>query len=270
MNTNSRPARLRARRGGILSKLLLFLFVLVLLAAVAWAFFLPAIVARVVAARTGFSVKSELFSANPFTGSVHVLALRLDNPATFPKADFVDLREFSADVDLGSLFGDKLIIESAKVDLESLTLIRAIDGTLNAKLFADRLQGIDGTPAEKPVAPQAKAKAPKPYLIKHLEVRVGKLRTENHTGQKPAVREFALNFAQSYENVTDVKQLVTGPIFKGFASAGAVLSGLLPSDWAKILETGTKGGRDLLRDLGRKATEALRGTSDALEESRKP
>ncbi|WP_404425279.1 hypothetical protein [Nibricoccus sp. IMCC34717] len=270
MNTLPRHSRHRATRGGILSKLLLFLFVLVLLAAVVWAFFLPAIVARVVSARTGFSIKSELFSANPFTGSVHVLALRLDNPATFPKPDFVDLREFSADVDLGSVFGEKLIIESAKVDLESFTLIRAIDGTLNAKLFTDRLQGTDTAPAEKPATPPPAAKAPKPYLIKHLEVRVGKLRTENYTGQKPAVREFSLNFAQSYENVSDVKQLLTGPIFKGFASAGAVLSGLLPSDWARILETGTKGGRDLLRDLGRKATEVLRGASDTLEESRKP
>ncbi|MDX2186596.1 MAG: AsmA family protein [Opitutaceae bacterium] len=267
MNTPSRHEN-NASRGGVITRLLIVLAVVCILGVVAWVLLLPSVVAKVVSSRTGFAFKAEQVSVNPLAGTVRLDGLKLENPSTYPKPDFVDLRHFSADVDVGSLFSDKLVIESATVDLESLTLIRAIDGTLNAKLFADRLQGEDASQS----APERKGeKAPaKAYLIKHLEVRVGKLRTESYSGQKPAAREFNLGFAQTYQNVTDVKQLLSGPIMKSFSAAGAALTNLMPSDWAKLLEDGGKSGKTLLKELGRRATEALQSTSGTLEESRKP
>lgn len=267
MNTVPTPS-IRSARGGALKVLLVALAAIVVLLSLAWALFLPSIVAGVVSSRTGFGISADKISVNPFTGTVHLVALEVKNPATFPKPDFVALRELKAEVALGSLFSDKLVIESAKVDLESLSLIRAIDGTLNAKLFADRLQGEPGEPPE-PKATPAPANR-KTFLIKHLELRVGRLRTESHSGRTPVAREFNLGFAQTYTNVTDVKQLVSGPVMKSFTAAGVALGNLLPSDWARLLEGGTKETKNFLKDLGRAAKDALQSTTGTLEESRKP
>lgn len=266
MKSNT-PSPSNRKRGGAVAKVLITLIILLLVGVAAWVFFLPSITASVVQKRTGFALKSDSFSINPLGGGLHITNLQLQNPSTFPKPDFVNLRTLEGKLEVGSLISDRLVIERAVLDLESLSLIRAMDGTLNAKLFTDRLKG------DSPAAEPSKDGKPKEFLIKHLEVRVAKIRVEDHSGQKPSEREFNVNFAQNYENVTDLKQLASGPALKSLAQVAVAVSNLSVSDLSRLIDDPNKSGKDLLKGLGKRAGDALRGTSgnsDTLEESKKP
>ena len=63
-------------------KALLFLGLLGGLGAILWVVLLPTAVAVLVRERTGFAVKVDRLSVNPFTGNVSVHGLVLKNPAS--------------------------------------------------------------------------------------------------------------------------------------------------------------------------------------------
>jgi len=115
MNTSSPRA---ACRGGLIGKLLVFLVLLLAVAALAWAFFLPQIVTTALHKRTQFDVTVSELTANPFTSRVVIRGLVLRNPSSFPISDFVHVREFRAELNLPSLFSDRLVIEDAAINIE--------------------------------------------------------------------------------------------------------------------------------------------------------
>lgn len=264
MKTIAQPHR-SPNRGGAIAKILIILVLIGVVSVVAWVMFLPKVTASVIEKRTGFALTSDSFSVNPLGGAFKAENLRVLNPHTFPSPDFVAFRSLNADVDLPSLMSDQIVINSATVDVETLALIRAIDGTLNAKLFTDRLKG-DAPPPE----PSTEPKPEKQFLIKNLEVRVSKMRVENHTGQKPSIREFNVNFSQRYQDVTDLKQLATGPALMSLANVAAAVVDISPADVSRLIETKGKSANELLKGLGGKAKDALKSSVDTLEETRKP
>ena len=80
MHTSSPRA---ACRGGLLGKLLFLLVLLLAVAALAWAFFLPQIVTTALHKRTQFDVTVSELTANPFTSRVVIRGLVLRNPSSF-------------------------------------------------------------------------------------------------------------------------------------------------------------------------------------------
>ena len=287
---NPCPCFSRSSRGGALLKLIVFLIVFFAIVVSAWIFFLPPILASTLEKRTGFSVKVEKLSIDPFRNRVQFAGLVISNPPSFPRPEFVQVRSFRAMAQLDTFFTDRLVIDDGEIDVANVALIRNSAGTLNAALFSDRLLNArkpKGKP--KPAAePKAKPGQPKPapaskpavteraelpektFLIKRLVVRFERMIVEDHTGTKPVSREYMLNFSHTYENVINTDQFVVGPFMKGFTAVGSAITGLIPGDMSQTLGEATRSGTELYREATKKTGDPFRAFMQTLEETNKP
>lgn len=243
-----------SRRGGLLGKLLIVLTTFVVLLAVVWMLFLPAIVRSVLQRRTQFDVGVQKLTINPFTARVHLQGLVLRNPEGFPLPEFVNLREARADIALFSLFGDRLIVEDAAIDLAQLALVKNAAGQSNALLFKERLLGPE-KPDASPEKPATKTTKSQPFLIRHLELRFDQiLLAEVSNAAKPRILD--LNFSHTYENVDSPTQLV-GPVLVQLTTRSGILNRLLD-------KIGVGGA-----DSASKTQELLRGVFPSLDQTPK-
>jgi hypothetical protein len=230
-------------------KLVKFAFVLGMLLAlgsVLWIVLLPTIAAATIRSRTGFAVQVEQLSVNPFTGDARLSGLVLKNPAGWPEAAFVDLRKFSADVELLSLLGSKYIADEVVVDLAQLTLVRNKDGVLNALAFK---AGLTGETAVQP-APGG-GKSPQ-FLIRHLVLKFDKLVYADHSGRRPAIKEYNLNLSRDLTDVDSLTKVISpftgaalGVMSDAFGRLFKVQPDLLQESVNALQESGKNTGETL-------------------------
>jgi hypothetical protein len=230
------------QRGGLLARLLAAFVVFLAVAALAWMLLLPVVVTSLLRSRTQFGVTVQSLSVNPFTATVHLRGLIIENPPTFPMPDFVQVREFRATAGLFTLFSDRPVIDEAVVDIAQVTLVKNQAGQRNAALFQERLAGASapvragGPPAAGP-APQSKE-----FLIRHLELRFDKLRLVDASGGQPGTQEYDLGLRQTYENVTTPVQIAV-PILGRLAARGGAIGDLAGKLGADALATARQTGR---------------------------
>jgi len=241
-----------------LVKLLLFLGVLAVLGSILWVVLLPTVVASTVRSRTGFAVQVDKLSVNPFTANATIRGLVLKNPEGWPVAEFVDLREFRADVDLLSLLGSRFIANEIVVDIAQLTFVVNEQGTMNAVAFKE---GLSGTGAAGGAKPAAKPK--REFLIRHLVLRFDKLVYADHSGRKPSIKEYILNLRRDMKEVDSVTKIISPFTGTALGLVTNTLSGMF------------KGRPDLLKELaspwqdaGKKTGEKLKGLLDSLDKRR--
>lgn len=240
---------LKGNRGGIVTKLIVVLAAMALVFAVVWVVFLPSIVAKAITSRTGFGVKIENLSVNPFTARFSTKSFVITNPEGFPLSDFVEIQEVTGDIELFSVFSDKLIVEEAVLDISKVALVKNAAGERNGVLFQERLLGPESGEAtavedKSAVKPTSEEKS-KEFLIKKLRVRIGKVVVADGLGANNKQREFALNFDQSFENVTSPKDVVK-PVLVSLLQNGAAIA-------------------DYAGKLGKEALESLKGTGQTLK-----
>jgi|GEM_PF-374540 hypothetical protein len=285
----TRPCFTRSRAGGALLKLIVFLLIFAAIVVAAWVYFLPPILTSTLEKRTGFSVKVEKLSIDPFRNRVEFTGLVITNPPSFSRPDFVEVRSFHAMAQLDTFFTDRLVIDDGEIDVARVALIRNSEGTINAALFSDRLLNAR-KPKGKPKPPADKTKpkpgAPKPpqpsapiehgpppekaFLIKRLVVRFEKMVVEDHVGPKPVSREYTLNFSHTYENVINPDQFIIGPFMKGFTAVGSAITGLIPGDMSQTISEATRSGTELFREATKKTGDPFRAFMQTLEETNKP
>ncbi|HEY0944934.1 MAG TPA: hypothetical protein VGD81_06685 [Opitutaceae bacterium] len=265
--TTGAPTTTRARAGALAS-LLLLLAGFAALATLVWMMFLPALVAYALEARTGFGVRIERLAANPFTGQVALTGFAIDNPAAYPSRNFVQMRAFRADAQLFTLFGRRAVFDDVQIDVESVAVIKAADGTVNLDLFRSRLAslGAGGGAGAAPTSPAVNPAGKMEFLIQRLHVRFDRLSYTDLTAPRSTTREFNLGFDHRYTNVSDPAQLLVPALFRRLGESGGALEGLLPARFG-----GSAGdGAGLLGHAGRKAAEGLKSLFRTLEDSRKP
>jgi len=193
--------------------------------------------------------------------------LVIENPPTFPTPDFVQVREFRATAELFALFSDRPVIDEAVVDIAQVTLVKNQAGQRNVALLQERLAGAPA-PA-RAGAPPATGPAPKPreFLIRHLELRLDKLRLVDVSGDQPSTQEYDLGIRQTYENVTTPVQIAV-PILGQLAARGGVIGDLAGKLGADALATAKQTG-EILKDAGKQAGAALQGFFQSLEQKPK-
>jgi hypothetical protein len=229
-------------------------------AAVAWMVFLPRLVERELRQVTGFDVRVQVLTVNPFTGRVVVRGLTALNPPAYPERDFVELTALQTDVNLFSwAFEDHVTIDDLDFDLKKVELVRLHDGKSN---FGECSAAFTGPTAGRP--------APKPvrYLIRHLHVRLEKLVVADYTGSKSQVKTYNLNIDQVYTNVSDPRQLLVPQVVNTLYSFGLHhdISQLLPGDFGVALADAI-GGVSAITSKGKGL---LKGVFDKLDHSSKP
>lgn len=230
-----------------LLKTTLVLGVLLVLGSILWVVLLPTVVAATIRSRTGFAVQVDKLAVNPFTANARISGLVLKNPAGWPEAGFVDLREFRADVELLPLLADKFVADEMVVDLAQLTLVRRPDGVLNAMTFKDGLTGRH----EAGTTPTGGGKA-STFLIRHLVLKLDRLTYADYSGRRPAVKDYDLNLQRDLTNVDSVTKIVSpfagatlGVMSDAFGRLFKVPPGLLEQSVAPLQEAGKKTGETL-------------------------
>ena len=266
MKTSHSPV---ACRGGLLAKLLVLLAALFAVIALVWMAFLPMIIGRVVAAKTGFTVKIESLYVNPFTACADLKGLVVQNPADFPCADFVELRRFKVDLALASLLSDRLVVEEAMVDLPRISIVKDRNGRSNLDVLRAAFPA-GQEPAAKPTEKPAAAGSARKFLIKRLELNIGKVVFADYSGGSARTREVPLNIDHTYTDATTVAELAA-PIAPAIVAAGlSGALGALPGPVGDVLGGTFNAATGTIQSVGQKTTGALKGFFEKLEEKTKP
>lgn len=253
------PISRAARRGACSSKLLVLAAALLVLVAAAWVLLLPRIVTSTIRRQTGFEVKVEHLRVNPFTADMVIRGLVVRNPEGWPIREFVDLREFRAEVNLFSLIGDRVEADEVVLDIARVTLVRNPEGMLNAVKFKEGFGGDGAKPADPAPKPGEPGPAPK-FLIKHMVVRLDHITYADHSRARPSVREYPLNINRELRDVDSVAELLNPLYTANVAVVSEALGGMF-QDSVEIL----KGTGETLKDAGQKATETVKGFLDKLK-----
>lgn len=244
-------SRLNRRRGGCLAKLFFLTLFMALLAVLCWITLLPFVVARVVHDRTGFDVTIQDLSVNPFTARVSLRGLVLGNPSSYPISDFVQLRELTADLQLASVFTDRLVVEEAVFDLGKFGLVKNSRGERNATAFVSALLGESpaGTNEEGSGSAETppETKTRREFLIRRMQLRLDQIVVLDGVGDAAQLKTVNLQFSQDYENVTKVSQ-ITAPILKLALQKGGLRALEELGKGGSLEETGRKWG-DSIKNL---------------------
>jgi hypothetical protein len=200
---------------------------------------------------TGFDVRMATLYVNPLTGHVTVRGLA-NNPPTYPVPDFIVLRSFLADVEVYPWFSShRIVVDRADLDIERVVFVRRRDGKSNV---SELMAAFSGPPDAKPTQ----------YLIKHLRLRVGDLVVATYVKGVKDEKVYHLELDQSYENVTDWRQLLVPSFLKKLSlfSLRDDLASLLPSGLTKTL-------RSAIADLAAHAKSTEKKTEKYLKDSEK-
>lgn len=283
MKTLSCASSFRACRGHMLFKLLGFVLVLAATLTLLWILLLPSLVTGMIKKRTGFDATVSSLYANPFTTSVNIRGLEIDNPDTFPRKDFVVVNQFKTAVQPGSLLGDRIVVKDAVFDVALIAVVKNAEGQTNVKVFET---GVVGPKPENPGGksgeqqkseekkPSGEKKPSKQFLIQHLVVKLDKIIVADYSGPSPRIREVPVNINRTFTDVTDLKQIST-PLIADLGVAGVgdlagnVLGLVIPAPILESLGVVTKGTGGILQQTGQKTTDFIKGLFDSLEEKQK-
>ncbi|HTQ30947.1 MAG TPA: hypothetical protein VMI53_07035 [Opitutaceae bacterium] len=283
MKTPIRASRFRARRGHMLFKLLGFVLALAATFTLLWILLLPSLVTGMIKKRTGFDATVSSLFANPFTASINIRQLEIDNPDTFPRKDFVVVNQFRTAVQPSSLFSDRVVVKDAVFDVALVAVVKNAQGQTNVKAFETGVLGpkppepekkTDEEQAPEEKKPPEQKKPPKQFLIQHLVVKLDKIIVADYSGSTPRVQEIPVNINRTFTDVTDLKQ-ISVPLVADLSVAGVgdlagdVLGLVIPAPILESLGVVTKGTGGLLQATGKKTTNFIKGLFDSLEEKQK-
>ena len=251
--------------GGIRLRLLLILGAVAAGLALAWMLFLPSAVARYARSRTGFGIELRSLYVNPFTATVMLKGLVVTNPPDFPRKDFIEVREFQADARLFSLFGQRVVVDDATVDVAAVTLVRDERGRLNATAFRDALAcaPAPGREAASRPGPAQASSPPRQFLIKRLTLTCDRVVVADYSKRRPAVSDINLHFHHVYTDVTSARQLMA-PLPQVLSPVAIALGYLTPETDSLLRSAG-----QMLQDTGRRTEDAVKAFIESLEKGRK-
>jgi uncharacterized protein involved in outer membrane biogenesis len=253
------------RRGGLLGKLLIVLAGCFAVGALAWMLLLPFVIRRVVSAKTGFQVKIQHLYINPFTAYANIEGLVVENPSSFQDRDFVELTQFKADVRVFSIFSDRLVVNDAVVDLPSITIVRRAQGITNIDVLRSSLGSGQTAAANQPAG-----KTEKQFLIRHLELKFGKVVLADYSGHTPSTHEIPLNIDHTYTDAASITELAA-PLTPAITRAGLVGAlGALPGPVGSVLSGTANAATDTIKNVSGTATSTLKGLFQKLEVKPKP
>lgn len=250
--------RLSDSRGGILFKLLLGVAVVLAAVSLAWMMLLPVVASKYISSQTGFSMRVDSLSVNPFSASVKIKGLVLDNPSDFPMPDFVHVRSFVVEAELSSLWSNRIVIDNADVDVAEVALVKDSHGQSNAALFQDRLAGPSKPSPSKP-ATTSKSKA---FLVRKLHLRFDRLLMVDYSGAKPSRKEINLDFDHTYQDVTSPVQVAVPILGRVTALGGAI--GDFAGKLGNQARDAAANAAQQVKETGKKAEGVIKGLFKSL------
>jgi len=249
--TDSIPSS--ARGGWLIRTILIFAMLGVILVA-GWIVLLPGIIVSTIQARTGFIVKVDQLSINPFGGHVEISGAVVENPVGWPTPDFLTLRHFKIDAELRPLLSHRFVADKVIIDVETLSLVRNQQSVLNMDSF------LSGMAQSKEVPDQPKKENQKmDFLIRHLVLKFDRLVMADYSSKKPQIKEYNLQLQREMRGVDSVAKLVE-PFLGVMLNAPRGLNDAAPSALDQTVNS--------LQQAGRKTGESLKKLFQSLEKKK--
>jgi len=201
----------QSRLGSALRKLLtvlcgIALFLVLVGALGVWALgrFSPRLLDASLAGQSGAHLTVEDNQTNLFLGRVDYAGLVITNPSRWREREFLRVKRLVLDLDpLTFVEGGDQVVNEAELDLDRVTIVGKADflADNNAKDIANGLKGSASAPgpATEPTP------APRPFLIKRLRVRVGRLTvvSGDGTADRRVVVDQDYGFVFEARDITD-------------------------------------------------------------------
>ena len=202
-----------------------------------------------VKAVTGLKLQIKSLKVGIINPLIDIKEMRLFNPPNFTDKVMIDVGEVYVDYDLGAFFKNKVHLETLRLDLKELVVIKNKDGDLNL----DSLKAVKGG-KEKKEAPKEEAKKEAPKIqIDDLTLKIGKVIYKDYSKDgAPQVKEFNVNINEQHKNITDPNALVSLIIVKALAKT--TIASLTNFDMGALQDQAAQA-------MG-KTTEALKGIGD--------
>ncbi|MBL7081407.1 MAG: hypothetical protein ISS44_02420 [Candidatus Omnitrophica bacterium] len=246
-----------------MKKILVIIAILVIV--VAASIFTKDMIARTVVstgvkAITGLNLSIESMDVGIFKTSIGIKGLRLFNPSGFVDKLMADIPEIYVDYDLGALIKKRLHLETLRLNLKELVVIKNLNGELNL----NSLQVIKEEKKEVAPSDMEKTEMPQPQ-IDVLELKIGRVIYKDYSeGTPPKVKVFNVNIDQRFENITDLYALARLIVVKALINttlpslANLDLGSLKEEITETLKKKATQTGVDTAKELINTATDAIR------------
>jgi len=153
------------------------------------------IASRELKQRSGFTMTAGQQDISALSGAVDLHDLEITNPDRFAAKDFLKFNEVKVKAEPTSVMGKRIIVDEIVVDLDSFTMVRNKDGSLNLMALKDGLM-----PA--PAANKAATVIP-PFTVHTftLKIKSVKLLDFKSNNGKPQVTE--VNYSRTFQDVDE-------------------------------------------------------------------
>jgi hypothetical protein len=185
------------RRGGALTKVLVAVAVLVVVAVVAGVLLIDVIARGAIAVAgthaLGTSTSVREASIGIVSGKTAIRGLEVDNPQGFVQTvKFVSLGEVAVDAGLSNFTGEKIVIDRVVISNLVVDIEKGADGTLNVNKIVDNLKKVTKQDKAAEEAPGAPAGESKEAIIRELRLEKVQVNLRNLVGGKDGVVEVKL------------------------------------------------------------------------------
>lgn len=153
---------------------------------------------RGVKAMTGLSTRVDRLRMGLVNTDLGITGLRVFNPRGFPDEVLLDVPELYVNYDLASFLGGKAHLETIRLTLSELNVIRSAEGQLNLH----GVKALEPGTATQEVKQQPPGRPPE-FHIDLLDLRVDTVVYKDYTVSPPLVKEFAVNLHERYEHITN-------------------------------------------------------------------
>lgn len=143
---------------------------------------------------TGMDAQIDDMRVGLFSSAVAVKGLKVMNPAGYPDRVMIDLPELYIDYALGDLLKGKAHLETVRLHLKELHVVKIADGSLNLRSI-QALQQQTGGQTSAPAG-----KAPR-MQIDVLELVIGKVVFTDYTKTPPVNQQFDVNIQERYRDI---------------------------------------------------------------------
>ena len=196
---------------------------------------------------TGLGLSMDKLNIGIVNTLVDIQGLKVLNPSKFLEPKFVVMPEIYVHYDLPAIIKGKIHLEEIRINLSELVVVKNQAGELNL----DSLKPVQEkkNQDQKPQAPAPSTQAPQIQIDK-LNLKIGKAVFKDYSkGAQPDVKEFSLNFNESFENITDPNDLVKIIVLKALMKTPIAALANFNLDNLTGFASGTlKQGEQMLKD----------------------
>jgi uncharacterized protein involved in outer membrane biogenesis len=192
---------------------------------------IKSVTTQAIAKATGFRMELKSINVGLLSQTFEIEGLKLRNPPDFPDPDALDIDRILVHYDLRSFLAPTVHVHAIVIEIPQVVMVRNMEGETNLERMKDAASGAvqpesepsggapsgeppperSPEPRREPAPAPAEAKAPKPFMIDVLRVKIGKVEIRDYargSDGKPKVKTYAIAVDRTFQRVGSVEAIV--------------------------------------------------------------